>query len=505
MTTPPNIIMILADDMGYGDVRHLNPDCAFPTPHLDSLARDGMHCTDAHSSSAVCTPSRYSILTGRYCWRTWLKSRVLSGIDGPLIEPDRVTVASLLSQAGYRTACIGKWHLGWNWGTTSAHQQDPGLSPRYGEHLDWIDFHQPISNGPTTCGFDHFYGISGSLDMPPYVYVEDDRVEALPSAWAGPGEFVRPGPRQPGLHAHNVLGHLTDRAVQWIGQQDDQPFFLYFPLTAPHGPIAPAPQFMGLSDVSPYADFCMEVDHRVGQILETLRRCGQEDNTLVIFTSDNGASAKPAECAILEAHYGHHCSQRYRGYKSDIWDGGHRLPFLMRWPSAISAGSRCDTPIGLFDLIATCAELTGQQLPDDAGEDSNSFAPALFGRPIDTSRRPELIHHSIDGRFAIRQGRWKLCRCPGSGGWTLPDAQARQERLPPVQLYDMDDDPGEQRNHQDQQPAVVAELTAALHRIIMRGRSTPGPIVCNHGQPGSDRWPQVDWISEIPEPFIIDD
>jgi len=508
----PNIVFILADDMGYGDVRHLNPDCAFPTPNLDRLGREGMAFTDAHASSSVCTPSRYSIMTGRYCWRTWLKSKVLFGAHGPLLEEGRPTVASLLADAGYATACFGKWHLGWDWGVRDGRSApaDPEEHKR-GDAFDWIDFARPVAGGPCDHGFDRFRGIVGSLDMPPYVWVDDRTPEESPTTWGSAEEFSRDGPRQDGLRADNVLAATVDDTVAFIDSHDgDAPFFVYVPLTAPHTPIAPAPGFAGESGINPYADFCMEVDHRVGQILDALDRKGVAENTLVVFTTDNGASYEPSDCARLEREFGHFCSHVYRGYKSDIWDGGHRLPFLCRWPAVVAPDGHCDEPIGLFDLFATAAAVVGTDFGDDAGEDSVSFLPALRGEAMSAERREALIHHSIDGRFAVRVGRWKLCRCPGSGGWAkgegdLRDAEARERGLHELQLYDLDADVGERRNLVAEHPDLVDELTRVLHRCVARGRSTPGGAQPVPEAPDFDDWRQVDWLPEIPAGFVIDD
>lgn len=500
MSDRPNIIFILADDMGYGDVRHLNPDCCFPTPNLDRLGREGMHFTDAHSSSSVCTPSRYSIMTGRYCWRTWLKQGVLGGVAGPLIEEGRDTVASLLGRAGYRTACIGKWHLGWDWAVAAGHEAQRG---QWTGAMDWIDYSRPVRGGPIDRGFDYFYGISGSLDMPPYVYVEDDRPVATPTAWGSEAEFGRAGPRQEGLRADHVLAHCTARAVDYIAAAPrTEPFFLYLPLTAPHTPIAPAAPFAGRSGVNAYADFCIEVDHRVGEVLAALDAAGIAEDTLVVFTTDNGASRVPSGCEELEREHGHHSSHIYRGYKSDIWDGGHRLPFLARWPAAVAPGSRCDQPVGLFDLYATAADLLGVSIAPGQGEDSLSLLPALRGGRIDAAART-LIHHSLYGRFAVRRGDWKLCRCPGSGGWSHPtDQEATDAAEDSVQLYDLAAEPGETSNRAADEPDRVRELTAELHRCVARGSSVAGRT----GRPTAVAdWPQVDWLPEIPERFLIDD
>ncbi len=504
-TRKPNIVYILADDMGYGDVRALNADCKFPTPNLDRIANEGLFFSDAHSSASVCTPSRYSILTGRYCWRTYLKEGVLGGAGLPLIEDIRPTVATLLKNAGYNTACIGKWHVGWEWAIKEGCKRE---HKSWAGDLSWVDYSKPIENGPTKRGFDYFFGISGSLDMPPYVYVENDHALEAPSRWATDEEFFRAGPRMKGFRANSVLGTLTDKAVGYINDQDgDDPFFLYFPLTAPHTPIAPAEEFVGSSGINDYADFCMEVDFRVGQVLDVLDEKGLAHDTLVIFSTDNGASAGPNDCAKLERDFGHYCSHIYRGYKSDIWDGGHRLPFLVRWPDTIKAGTKCDQAIGLFDLFATVADITGQVYPDSAGEDSVSFYPALKGEKIDESQREALIYHSYYGYFGIRKGKWKLCRCPAAGGWginDITDDEAREQGLPELQLYDMEVDPGERANMVHEYPEIVQELTETLHRCIVRGRSVKGAAQFDDKISFKD-WGQVVWLPEIPEEFVVHD
>ncbi|MHC4873558.1 MAG: sulfatase family protein, partial [Planctomycetota bacterium] len=461
----PNVIYILADDMGYGDVRYLNKDCKFPTPNLDQLGRDGMAFTDAHSSSAVCTPSRYSIMTGRYCWRTFMKKGVLGGTDTSILGENRRTVANIFKENNYSTACVGKWHLGWEWQPKEGCEAKDIKESWVGDTAEWIDFTKPVKKGPTEFGFDYYYGISGSLDMPPYVYLENDMPVGIPDCWASDKEFVRGGPRLHWLRANNVLGHLTEKAVDYIHNQKDNPFFLYFPLTAPHGPIAPAPEFAGKSKISLYADFCMEVDHRVGQIMEALEYTGQTDNTMIIFTTDNGASSGVAECDMLEKRYGHYSSYIYRGYKSDIWDGGHRLPFLVRWPEKVKAGTYCNETTGIFDLHATVSDLLNYTCRPDEGEDSVSFLPALTGEKIDNNGREAVIHHSMSGKFAIRKDNWKMCYCPGSGGWASPtDKEAEEEKLPDFQLYNMKDDPEEKNNLIGKETEVEKELLSLLQK-----------------------------------------
>ena len=473
--TYPNIVYIIADDMGYGDVSCLNPGGKIPTPHMDRLASDGMIFTDAHSGSAVCTPTRYGILTGRYCWRSRLGSGVLWGYSRSLIPKTRMTVASLLQQHGYATACVGKWHLGWNWATTDGYV----FSDRSDETGESVDYAQPISGGPLELGFDYFFGIPASLDMLPYVFVENDRVVAAPTETIEGAEgrrFYRGGPIAPGFEHEAVLPKCTQKAVRFIDNhaktKSDIPFFLYFPLNAPHTPILPVEEFQGKSGIGPYGDFVMQCDWTVGQIMQALDRHGMAENTIFIVTSDNGCSPM-ADFEDL-ARQGHHPSYRFRGYKADIYEGGHRIPFVVRWPAKVKPGSRCGDTICLTDLMATAAAVLGVDLPDNAGEDSVSILPDLLGKSTGPVR-DATVHHSINGSFSIRQGKWKLEFCPGSGGWSYPRPQEAQKLgLPRFQLYDLDQDIGERNNVMDKHPDVVERLTELLLKYINDGRSTPG-------------------------------
>lgn len=464
----PNILYILTDDLGYGDVSCLNADSKIHTPHLDRLAKEGMIFTDAHANSAVCSPTRYGILTGRYAWRTHLREGVLWGFSPPLIPETRTTVASLLKAQGYDTAAIGKWHLGMDWPLLEQ-STGPGylfLKPK----MDWS---QPIKNGPTSNGFDSFYGISASLDMVPYCYIDNDRTVGTPSLlksfWRD-----REGPASPDFEPENVLGEFGRRAVEFIAGRtaESRPFFLYLALNSPHTPIAPSKDFQGRSGISPYADFIIETDAVVGRIVEALEKAGLRENTLVVFTSDNGCSPE-ADFPHL-AKFGHHPSYVFRGSKADIWEGGHRVPFLASWPAKIRPGSVCKDPICLTDLMATAAQITGAVLPENAGEDSVSILPDLLGTATGPVRT-EVVHQSINGALSIREGKWKLEFCPGSGGWGKPhDEDAEKQGLPSLQLYDLETDIGETRNLQAHYPEVVSRLTAALETIIANGRSTPG-------------------------------
>lgn len=464
----PNILFILADDLGYGDVQTLNPDRGkIKTPNLDRLASQGIAFTDAHSGSSVCSPTRYGVLTGRYAWRTSLRSGVLGGVSPPLIAPDRLTVAVMLKAQGYHTAAIGKWHLGLEW----AKWTDAAEKAR---HPGWqFDFSKPIARGPVTLGFDSFFGITASLDMPPFTFIENDHVTALPTAEK---TWVRKGPAAPDFEAIDVLPTLTARAIETLSARAadakiGKPFFIYLALTSPHTPILPSKPWQGKSNLSPYGDFVMQTDDCVGQVLAALDKNGLADNTLVIFTSDNGCSPA-ADIPGLEK-LGHFPSQNFRGAKADIWEGGHRVPFFARWPGKITAGVRRDTMICLTDFVATAADLTGAKLPDNAAEDSFTFLPDLLG--TGHTARTSVVNHSINGQFAIRQPAWKLEFCPGSGGWGKPgDLEARKNGLPALQLYDMTSDAAEKSNVESAHPETVQRLTALLETIVNNGRSTPG-------------------------------
>jgi arylsulfatase A len=456
----PNIVLILCDDLGYGDVHCLNPNrCKIATPQIDKMAAEGMTFTDAHSSSSVCTPTRYAIMTGRYNWRTKLQSGVLNGYSEPLIAQDRLTVPAMLKQQGYTTACIGKWHLG-----LGIPKDEP--SP-------------VITEGPTSRGFDSFFGISASLDMPPFAFIDNDRfTEPLTTT----KKWLRSGPAAESFEAIDVLPTLTQKAVEFISAQakTDKPFFLYMPLNSPHTPIVPSKAWQGKSSVGAYGDFVMETDWALGEVLAALDQAGIASNTLVIFTSDNGCSKA---AGILELQQqGHYPSGDLRGSKADIFDGGHRIPFIARWPDQTKAGSRCEQTVLQLDLLATWADIAGIKLPENAGEDSVSILPLLRGQD-QTPSRSAVVHHSINGSFAIRQGKWKLEICADSGGWSDPTPNsAEAKELPDTQLYDLSTDLAESNNLQDEHPEEVARLTQLLEEIVADGRSTPGPKQANDAE-----------------------
>lgn len=460
----PNIVFIMADDLGYGDLGCYNAESKIPTPHLDRFATQGMRFTDAHAPVAVCTPTRYGVLTGRYCWRTWLTSGVLWGFSPSLIKPDRLTVASLLKRHGYSTGCVGKWHLGLGSGKKT-------------------DYSQPLYPNPTTYGFDYFFGIPASLDMEPYVYIHNDRVLAQPTGRIGKsrarrkkdgGGFWRAGPIAPGFKHVEVLPVITEKAVAFIEERakkaPGKPFFLYFPLTAPHMPWMPTKEFIGKSDAGYYGDFTAQVDWVVGQVLETLDRLNLSENTLVIFTSDNGAHWTQDDIK----KWGHRANGALRGQKGDIHEGGHRVPFIARWPGKIWSGTISSQTICHTDLMATCAAIVGEDLPDDAAEDSYNILPAFFDARLQKPVREATVHQSGNGMLAIRQGKWKLAMRRGSGGFSRPKVV---KNLAPGeakgQLYDLTADPAERRNLYNERPDIVARLTALLRRYRNSAHSRP--------------------------------
>ncbi len=483
----PNLIYILADDMGYGDVSALNPDSKIHTTAIDRIAQTGMCFTDAHASSAVCTPSRYSILTGRYAWRSRLKHGVTFGYSRHLIEDDRTTVAEYLRRLGYTTACVGKWHLGLDWHDGSGKAtEDP----------EAVDFSKPIAAGPTTFGFDRFFGISASLDMPPYVYIDGEEVTALPSRDSESPtlkELWRKGPTAPDFYHIDVLPTLTRKAEEFVASAaaSGRPYFLYFPLPAPHTPILPTADFRGKSGLNTYGDFCLQVDAVVGRILDAVEATGYADDTIVIFTSDNGCSPR-VDFPELKG-MGHNPSYEFRGHKADIYDGGHRIPFVVLWPNTILAGSTSDQIVCLSDLFATMVEITGGARRHDDAEDSVSnlsIWAGSAGTQAESPVREAIVHHSINGSFSVRRGRWKLELCPGSGGWSEPKPGEEPPDSPPVQLYDMDTDVGERENVQNEYPQIVVELTALLTDYLRRGRSTHGAPQKNEN---ADEWPGLSW------------
>lgn len=466
----PNVVILLADDLGPGEVGHGGG--VVPTPHIDRLATEGMCFTDGHSTSSVCTPSRYSLLTGRYAWRTRLKSGVfIDATSKPLIDEERSTIADLCKERGYRTAVVGKWHLGLGWALVPGDEVPEELAGG-NTHGSWrIDYREPFTGGPLALGFDEFFGVCSSLDVPPFLWCEGERAAGIPT---GNKTWGRTGAATEAFEADEALARLAARSVHFIHEAagDEVPFLLYLPLTSPHTPIVPGKAFRGRTEWGDYADFLVETDHVVGEVLDALDESGVAGDTFVLLSSDNGF-APYVKIPELRAA-GQRPSGPYRGAKADIYEGGHRVPFLVRFPDRVEAGSSTDRIASLVDVYATLVELFGAR-PDAArGEDSISFLPTLLGEAQEP--RPHLVHHSINGSFAIRQGRWKLCLCPGSGGWSAPRPKKARERAgaeidpwPEVQLFDLSADVAETNNLADEYPEVVRRLTELLESI--RGES----------------------------------
>jgi len=488
----PNIIYILADDLGYGDISTYNEEGKIITPNIDRIASEGIKFTDAHTSSSVCTPTRYGILTGRYNWRSSLKSGVLTGSSKALIPSSRTTVASLLKKQGYHTAFIGKWHLGWDWA-----MKQPGgkLGSGWNEgDFENIDYTKEVANNPNDLGFDYAYGHAGSLDMAPYVYVENGKATEFPDTMTvnqGKYSWWRKGPTAKDFIHEDVTPNFFRRAINHINvrSQKDQPFFLYLALPSPHTPILPTEEWEGKSKLNPYADFVMMVDAYIGSLERAIKVNGIEENTLLIFTSDNGCSPAAKIDELKEKE--HYPSYIYRGHKADIFEGGHRVPFIAKWPEKIQKGIVSDETICTTDLMATCADLSGYSFSKDEGEDSFSMLP-IFEKG--KSQRESTVHHSINGSFAIRKDEWKLILCPGSGGWSFPKPGNKEviDTLPKHQLYNLERDPGETNNLIVQYPEKVEELRSLLIRYINEGRSTPGEPVKNDSI--SFIWKQRDLI-----------
>lgn len=478
---PPNIVIILADDLGFGDPQAYNPGSKIPTPHINQIAREGIRFTDAHTPSSVCTPTRYGLLTGRYAWRAALQKSVLWTWDPPLIGTNRMTIPKMLRYQDYATACIGKWHLGWRWpgkdGQSFVNDTlQIGNRQFHNRHELWrqIDFDAAMGGGPLEAGFDYYFG-DDVPNFAPYTFFENDRLLAHPSILKPDSMFGNPGPMAEGWKLEEVMPTITKKAVDYIHQasNDHRPFFLYFALTAPHTPIAPISDFQGKSEAGLYGDFVHEVDWSVGQIVEALKQAGEWDNTLLVFTSDNGSPQRDGnnmsgKIGSVKA-YGHDPSHPWKGMKGDIWEGGHRVPFLASWPNRIQQNTVSDQLICLTDLMATIAGIL--DLPDDMaiGEDSYDISGLLFGH--DHPVRESVVHHSLDGTFAIRLGDWKLIQGKHSGGFSK---NLQIEGIPVEsegQLYQLGEDPGEERNLYPSKPEKVEELVNLLEEIQ---RDSPG-------------------------------
>ncbi len=465
----PNIIIIYADDLGYGDISCQNPDSKIQTPNIDQLARDGMRFTDAHSTSAVCTPSRYALLTGRYPWRTELKKGVLWEWDGPLIKKERLTLAEILKEKNYTTAAIGKWHLGWDWPTND------GI-PAKSTNGENVDYSQPILGGPLDYGFDYYFG-DDVPNFPPYCFIENNKVTEIPGIKKPDSLFGKPGMMVKGWKLEEVMPIITEKAIHFINQacHKDQPFFLYFALTAPHTPIAPVKKFIGISQAGLYGDYVQEVDWTTGQIMKALELTGQVRNTMIIFTSDNGSPCRDGTNWSGEIgsvrKYNHSPNGSLRGYKGDLWEGGHRIPFIVRWPENTAPKQMNNSLICQIDVFATIAGIVEYELPYDSGEDSYDLSPLLFGEKTGHPIRESLIHQSYDGALAVRKGDWKLILTNKSGGFSDLVTPEGYGISTPGQLYNLSRDHREEYNLYPEHLEQVKELTNLMEQYIEQGRS----------------------------------
>lgn len=452
----PHIIILFVDDMGYGDVGCYNPESKIPTPQIDGLARTGMRFTNAHAPGPLCHPSRYGLLTGRYPFRTdvsvWPRQAV--------IEEGRMTIASLLQGGGYRTVMVGKWHLGF---------EERG-------------YDEPLPGGPADRGFDEFFGIRASTDIPPYFYIRGDRAVEPPTeriagnqspGWSPiQGAFWRGGGIAPNLTLEDVLPRFTEESIGAITSHGDrgaeQPLFLYVALPAPHTPWLPSKAFAGRSGAGMYGDFMMMVDHEIGRILQTLDDAGMADDALVIFTSDNGPVWYPGDVE----RFGHDSAGGLRGMKGDAWEAGHRMPFVVRWPGKVEPGSVSPQVISFTDLLATFAAVLDVDLPRGAGEDSFNVLPVLLGdQPDEKPIRPPVVVPALTGMLSIRSGPWKLIDGLGSGGFSRPRRIEPESDGPAGQLYQLEDDPGETKNLWQERPEIRDRLLAELKQIRTSGRT----------------------------------
>ncbi len=488
----PNVIVILADDFGVGDIQLHFPENKIQTPNLDNLAEKGMSFTDAHSSSAVCSPTRYSLLTGRYNWRTPLQEWVLACYEPPLIKQERITLPEMLKANDYSTACIGKWHLGWNW---QGNQPSQRLEERNKlKDANW-DFSQPIKGGPTEHGFDYYFG-THVPNFPPFTFIENDHVFIEPKALYEKVNFqgihmpqsFDSMPMAPGWKFEDILPEITRRAVDYIHVQSkkDKPFFLFFSMTSPHEPVSPSNDFLGKSGIAPIADFVMETDWSVGEILQAVEDAEISENTLIIFTADNGHSNYTGWEELVNA--GHAPSGPYRGHKGDIWEGGHRVPFIASWKGKIANGTSSDQLICISDIYATCHDLiSGYNLPANQAEDSFSFLDILLNKNS-KSERENIVSHSVNGEFAYRKNGWKIV-------FKLPESNLVKSRGKAAKsaLYHLEYDIAENSDSAAFYPQKVEQLSKELRLIIERGTSQEGEKAANDVKVSFDTIQKVRW------------
>ena len=468
----PNIVILYADDMGLGDMTCYNEDSKIPTPNLDKLAEGGAMFLDGHSSSGICTPSRYALLTGRHHWRDF--HGIVNSFGKSVFKPERLTMPEMLQEKGYHTACIGKWHLGWDW---EAIRLKPGVGP------DSFDWSKPIPDGPLAHGFDHYFGDT-VINFPPYAWIEDDKMAQVPDTMMDTSKWpkikegnweCRKGPMVTGWNPYDVLPTLGDKAVEYVESRKgkDEPFFLFFAYPSPHAPIIPNDAFDGKSQAGPYGDFVVESDHIAGRIIDAIEKAGMTDNTVVIFTADNG----PEHYAYArDIKFGHWSAHPLRGLKRDIYEGGHRVPFIIRWPGVVKPGQTKDALVSQIDFYATFASYLGFELPDDAAEDSHDLLAYLKGEA--DSPRTSHVHNTFNSAWAVRDGDWLLVNAKtgihskrGVADWELRHKYPSDNH--PVELYNLKDDLSQRNNLATEKPEKVKAMQTLLKKIRDDGRSRP--------------------------------
>ena len=464
----PNILLILADDMGIGDVKAYNPNSVLHTPILNKFCAQSLIFTDMHSPAPTCSASRYGIMTGRYIWRDKIKAKDLEAYSKSIIPPSRDTLADLLKRHNYRTALMGKWHLGINW------QARDDSDSRYVDGSSTlekdIDFTKPFTGGPLDHGFDSWFGLAGSLDKPPYTFMRDNKVDQTLNKFsprhAGhdfgtPELFMQEGLKSHTFEPQRALSKIINEAKSFIkSSTPEKPFFLFLSLPAPHRPVIPRHPFLGSSRAGIYGDFIHEIDWSLGQILESLEQQNISENTIVIFTSDNGSSAVSFDYNKAE-YFQHRPNHTYKGRAGSLFEGGHRVPFIIRWPKKIIKSSEVKQTGSLNDLYATCAELVSATITNDTAEDSTSLLPLFLNNPKAYSQF-QFVYQDWKQAFALRYNKWKLI--------LSHDSEKRA-------LYDIEADPSERENLYQDNPDIVRHLSAELSHIIRRGRSTPGPSI----------------------------
>ena len=473
----PNVLILYADDLGFGDLGCYNAESKIPTPHLDKLASQGTRFTDGHSSSGICTPSRYALLTGRHHWRDF--HGIVNALGNSPFKPERLTMPEMFQAQGYTTGAIGKWHLGWDW---NALRKKVPKGKRRGNNFDAFDWSKPIPNGPLAHGFDSYFGDT-VINFPPYAWIENDRLVKAPDTMMDTKKWpkikegnweCRAGPMVSDWNPYDNIPVTTRKGVEFLEAQKDKdaPFFLYFAYPSPHAPIIPNDQFDGKSQAGPYGDFVFETDDSVGQLLAALERSGKADNTIVIFSADNG----PEKYAYArDAKYDHWSAKPLRGLKRDIYEGGHHVPFIIRWPGLTKPGSTSDALVSQIDLMATFADALGVELPDDAAEDSHSMLPHLKGEAevVRTSH----VHNTKSNAYAVRDGDWVLVNSKTgyhsgrNAAWEAKHGYQNDNTSP--QLYNLREDIGQRKNLADKHPELVKKLTDLLTEIRERGHSAP--------------------------------